>query len=53
MNRPFTVRDLPLFGSLSLIPKQGHRDDILRKPVPRWPDRRSYASHKRQNGGTR
>jgi len=52
MNNAF-IRQLPFLGAGSLIPQQGHKDDILRKPVPRWPDRRSYASHKRQNGGKR
>ena len=35
----------------TLTPK--HKDDIRHKPVPRWPDRRSYASHKRKKGGVR
>lgn len=25
----------------------GPGDDIRHKPVPRWPDRRSYAAHRR------
>ena len=36
------------------VPWHGfHKDDIRKKPVPRWPDRRSYASHKRKKGGAR
>ena len=38
------------------VPWHGfHKDDILRKLVlvPRWPDRRSYASHKRKKVGAR
>jgi len=53
MNYPFAIRTLPLLAGVQLVPQQGHKDDILRKPVPRWPDRRSYASHKRQKGGKR
>ena len=46
MNGPILFRfGLPWYGF--------HKDDILRKPVPRRPDRRSYASHKRQKGGVR
>lgn len=26
-------------------------DDIRRKEIPRWPNRRSYAAHKRKGGG--
>ena len=30
-----------------------HHDDIRSKPIPRWPNRRSYASHKRKKEGTK
>lgn len=50
MNGPFLAA-AALGGYPSIVKK--HHDNILRKPVPRWPDRHSYASHKRQKGGKR
>jgi hypothetical protein len=40
-------------GSPLRNPLFPYNDDIRNKPVPRWPDRRSYASHKRKKGGAR